>query len=96
MKNERDAFSAGVYIAGDRTQRSGYWYFIEYEPPPPAASMGRAAYNVTVGRTRLPVSSGRYKRVMRGVDLVGADYNTTAANYTDYRPCQAACDANTT
>eukprot|EP01052_Picozoa_sp_SAG31_P015345 SAG31_NODE_984_length_10552_cov_4.679231_4_plen_192_part_00 len=85
----------GVYIAADRSQRSGYWYFIEYEPPPPAATTG-AGYNITVGRTRLPVSSGRYKRVMHGVDLVGADYNSTSVKYKDYRQCQAACDASIT
>ena len=54
----------GVYIGADRSRRSGYWYFVDYRPPPtPASSANNGVYNVTVGRTKLPVAPGRYKRV---------------------------------
>ena len=82
----------GVFVAADRSRRSGYWYFVDYKPPPRAG----ATYNVTVGRTLLPAGPGRLKRVMHNVDLIGADYETLPINSSDYKPCQSACDANST
>jgi sucrose-6-phosphate hydrolase SacC (GH32 family) len=82
----------GVFIGANSTSQ-GYWYFVDYKPPP---SPTTAIYNITVGRTRLPVSPGRYKRLMPDVDLVGADFKTILSNGTDFKLCIAACDANAT